>query len=94
MTLTSTLTGEPLNMTHNHDLTLLDILYVYPIRTGNTLCQASLDPFQPLIHDNKGKSERWLRKLFSAFQIHFLAVFIHFQILNQQDWTQRSCTVL
>lgn len=45
MTLLSTLNGEHLNTTHNHDLTLLDILYVYPICKGNALCQASLDPF-------------------------------------------------
>lgn len=31
-------------MTHDHDLTLLDTLYVYPIYKGNTLCKASLDP--------------------------------------------------
>lgn len=74
MTLASTPKGEPLNMTHNHDLTLLDILYVCPICIGNTLCQASLDAFQPLIHDNKGKSGRRLRKLFSTFQIRPLAV--------------------
>lgn len=44
MTLVSTLSGDHLNMTHNHDLTLLDIPYVYPICKGNALCQASLDP--------------------------------------------------
>lgn len=49
MTLISTLNGEPLNMTHNHNLTVLDIPYVYAVCKGNALWQASLDSFQPLI---------------------------------------------
>lgn len=44
MTLLSIWNGEHLNTTHDHDLTLLDILYLYPIYKGNALCQASLDP--------------------------------------------------
>lgn len=50
MTLTSSVTGEPLNknMTHNDDLTLLNILFC----TGKRLCQSSLDAFQYLVHDN------------------------------------------